>query len=133
MTKDFTMAKELWQEQAHKLGGPDLVQVITDIRDGQQRLIEQVEEMDTLHKQSRKAIDDIKTAFPLVGVSPDYDGHRRYHQTMIEVLAERRRLRVAVIEKSVIACVYGLMVLVLLCIFRGLHDGFHDWVGWFTK
>lgn len=125
--------KELWQEQAHKLGGPDLVEVITDIRDGQQQLIERVEEIDAMHQQSRRDIDDIKTAFPPVGASPDYDGHRRYHQTMIELLGERRRLRVAVIEKGVVACMYGLMVLLLLVILRGANAGYHDWVIWFTK
>lgn len=77
------MGGELWQQQARAMGGDDLVakveQMADDIHD-----IKAV--MTTLNK-----------AFP----SGDIDGHRRYHEAVIERNAELRRLRVAIQEKTI--------------------------------
>ena len=51
-------------------------------------------------------LGDIQDAFP----SNDYLGHHRYHQTMIEMLAERRRLRVAIQEKTLSGLLWAVIV-----------------------
>lgn len=45
-------------------------------------------------------------AFP----AADYIGHCRYHQIMIEQLEERRRLRRAVVEKTIAGLVWGALI-----------------------
>ncbi len=42
-------------------------------------------------------IDNVCKAFP----EGDFEGHRRYHATMIEMLNERRRLRTTIQEKTI--------------------------------
>lgn len=74
--------KELWQEQAHKLGGEDLVGKISEIADG---------------------IRDIKSAFP----DSNFEGHRRFHELEIEKFAERRRLRIAIQEKTISGLIWA--------------------------
>jgi hypothetical protein len=64
---------QLWQAQASTLGGPDLVQVLIEIRDGQVRLTERV-------AQAEGAIERLLSGFP----ADDVDGHRRYHESVIE-------------------------------------------------
>lgn len=48
----------------------------------------------------------LRTAFP----TGDVDGHRRYHELMIEEIEEKRRLRRAVVEKSISGLVWAGMV-----------------------
>ena len=40
----------------------------------------------------------------------DADSHRRYHETMIEELAERRKLRMAIQEKTISGLVWALVL-----------------------
>jgi hypothetical protein len=64
---------KLWQEQAKVLGGPDLLQVLLEVRDNQQKMIERFE-------RNEDAIERVLSGFP----ADDVDGHRRYHQSVIE-------------------------------------------------
>lgn len=82
--------KELWQLEAIKLGGESLVQVIEEIRDGQNLMLERQEQMD-------ERLTDISNAFP----AGDIDGHKRYHEAIIRSYEERRRLRIAIQEKTI--------------------------------
>lgn len=58
--------------------------------------------MDALEREMK----DLKEAFP----AGDVDGHRRYHELMIERNAELRRLRVAVQEKTISGLVWAFIV-----------------------
>lgn len=49
-------------------------------------------------------------AFP----AGDTEGHRRYHELQMQLLEERRRLRIAVQEKTISGLVWGLMVFIAL-------------------
>jgi hypothetical protein len=42
-------------------------------------------------------LKSLRQAFP----GGDVDGHRRAHETMIELLEERRKLRIAIQEKTI--------------------------------
>lgn len=50
---------------------------------------------ETLADQSRK-IDQILKAFP----DADVEGHRRYHEEVMQALADRKRIRQAVLEHA---------------------------------
>lgn len=51
-------------------------------------------------------VDRIESGF----VNRDPEGHRRYHETVIEDLEERRRLRKAVQEKTISGLVWAAML-----------------------
>jgi len=48
----------------------------------------------------------LRNAFP----GGDIDGHRRAHETMIELLEERRKLRVAIQEKTISGLIWAAIV-----------------------
>lgn len=48
-------------------------------------------------------LDKLVEAFP----DGDYEGHRRYHKTMIDILNEKRRLRIAIQEKTISGLVWA--------------------------
>lgn len=71
---------QLWQQEAARLGGPALVQVLTELRDGQ---LELMANMDSLSAKSTKleaSTNRLLSGFP----ADDVDGHRRYHESVIE-------------------------------------------------
>jgi hypothetical protein len=73
------------------------------------RSIEQIttdDRLDDLESWRDDMEAKFKAAFPL----GDHEGHRRAHEVMMEELHERRRLRQAVVEKSVAGLVWAIMV-----------------------
>lgn len=110
------MTGDLWQREVAKLGGEELVNLITEIRDGQATIVDRLDKMDERHKKSDEAVESLRAAFP----TGDTDGHRRYHQTMIEMLAEKRRLRVAIQEKTISALIWSLIVGASIVAWKGL-------------
>ena len=74
--------------------------------------VEANEKLDVLGKK----IDSMFVAFP----QGDFDGHRRYHETMIEMLAERRRLRQAIQEKTISGLIWAALVGVGIAIWHEL-------------
>lgn len=76
----------LWQDQARKLGGDSLVEVITGMAEDINGMKGKIEVMDK----------HILKAFP----GGDLEGHRRYHELMIRRTDEIRSLRIAIAEKT---------------------------------
>lgn len=111
---------ELWQQEAKKLGGESLVEVIEEIRDGQRAMLDRLKQMDERHSASEAAIASINRAFP----SADFEGHRRYHETMIEMISERRRLRMAIQEKTISGLIWAGIVGVSLAVWHELISVF---------
>lgn len=64
---------ELWQQEARLLGGPTLAEVLMEMRDNQRDLFTKLAEM-------QESADKLMTGFP----AQDVDGHRRYHESVIE-------------------------------------------------
>lgn len=95
------MTVELWQQEAKKLGGDSLVEVIQEIRDGQVAMLERLDQFDKRHVASEDAIEVLKKAFP----AGDMAGHCRYHELMIERNAEIRSLKNAIKEKTLVALI----------------------------
>ena len=57
-------------------------------------------------------LDKMRSAFP----NGDIEGHRRYHELKIEELAERRRLRVAIQEKTISSLLWSGIILIAAAI-----------------
>jgi hypothetical protein len=70
--------------------------------------------------EMRADIHKLTQAFP----GSDTDGHRRYHEIQIEKVAEMRRLRVAIQEKTISGLIWA-GVLWLFSI--GVHN-FQEWI-----
>jgi hypothetical protein len=50
----------------------------------------------------------------------DFDGHKRYHQTMIDILNEKRRLRIAIQEKTISGLIWAVIVIVIMALWHEL-------------
>lgn len=88
---------ELWQQEAKKLGGESLVEVIEEIRNSQRTMLENFEAIDKRVTANANDIGQLLKAFP----SNDIDGHRRYHQLIIDNTAAKRELATAIKEKTI--------------------------------
>lgn len=97
---------KLWQEQARRLGGEDLVTKIEHIARDCAETKEMVAEMKN-------------SAFP----GGDIGGHKRYHEAVIERTAEMRRLRVAIQERTVTSIIWALCVFLALCVYAYCTGG----------
>ena len=53
-----------------------------------------------------ECIKELFKAFP----HSDIEGHRRYHETQIEILEEKRRLRSAIQEKTISGLIWSAIV-----------------------
>jgi hypothetical protein len=73
------MTTSLHQELA-RAGFPGLAQIVSDLRDGQLDLQASMDELKTENAESKVALARLLTGFP----ADDVDGHRRYHQSVIE-------------------------------------------------
>lgn len=81
--------KELWQVEAERLGGPAFAEVMTQIRDDQRQLVAKV--------------DKLATGFP----GGDTEGHRRYHEAVIERIEQRNKLTREVLARLATAGALG--------------------------
>lgn len=82
--------KELWQMEAEKAGGQALAEILTELRDGQRELRDELR--DVAHR-----LEEIKRGFP----AGDYEGHRRYHEAVIERMELRNKLVREALTKAV--------------------------------
>jgi hypothetical protein len=71
---------QLWQQEAMRMGGQPLVQLLSEVRDNQ---LDMMANFDTLSRKvadGQAATDRLLSGFP----AEDLDGHRRYHESVIE-------------------------------------------------
>lgn len=100
-SKNNNNAGVLWQDELRKLGGDQLVTVLTEIRDSQCKMGKRI---DDLESGIGIAIEThVKQAF----AGGDPEGHRRAHEVMIEMLEERRKLVAAIKEKTISGLIWG--------------------------
>ena len=101
MTDNKKNSGVLWQEELRRLGGEQLVVLLTEIRDAQ-RIMDK--RMDDIESGIGTAIEKhVKIAF----AGGDAEGHRRAHEVMIEMLEERRKLVAAIKEKTISGLIWG--------------------------
>ena len=91
----------LWQDELRKLAGDQVLHALEEITAGQHRTCERLNllenKIDTVLKEH------INTAFP----GGDSDGHRRAHDTMINMMEERRRMYASIREKTLSGLIWG--------------------------
>lgn len=103
-TKNNSNTGVLWQDELRKLGGDQLVTILTEIRDAQCKMGKRIDE---LEGGIGIAIQDhVKQAF----AGSDPEGHRRAHEVMMEMLDERRKLVAAIKEKTISGLIWGLTI-----------------------
>lgn len=83
-----------WREDAARLGGPALVLLLSELRDGQLDVVASVEALSAKVSQHDATTSHLMAAFP----ASDVDGHRRYHESVIEW----RELRNKLVRESLI-------------------------------
>lgn len=96
--------RQYYQDEITRAG--ELGPLLTGILDEQKKMTDKLDLHDIQLASHSERLSDLATAFP----NTDTEGHRRYHQTMIEILEERRRLRVAVQEKTISGLLWAVLV-----------------------
>jgi hypothetical protein len=95
-----------------------LVDKICEMADGIHALIVAADKNDDRINDAERAIQKLFRAFP----GSDVEGHCRYHQLIIENTEEKRRLRVAIQEKTISALIWSAIVGVAVLMFNGFLD-----------
>lgn len=109
--------KDLWQAQARTAGGEELVAAIEALTAGQTKMAQTQKEMgDDIHAIAKAVTDLTSTAFP----ASDAEGHRRYHELIIQKTEEVRKLRMAIAEKTISALIWSGIIFIGLCVWNYL-------------
>ncbi|WP_323142704.1 hypothetical protein [Massilia phyllosphaerae] len=77
-----------WQQEAARVGGPALVQVLNELRNGQLELMANIDILTVKTAKSEAATTRLLSGFP----ADDVEGHRRYHESVIEWRELRNKL-----------------------------------------
>lgn len=99
-----------WQDEANRMGGSALVALLSEISANQRALIEAVDELRKQDTAAATTIEKLLGGFP----GADIEGHRRYHESVIEWRELRNKLvREALIKVSQAGALAGAGWLVL--------------------
>jgi hypothetical protein len=79
---------QLWQQEAARLGIPGLAQLVSDLRDGQLEMMANMDSLSVKLAQQETVTARLLSGFP----ADDVDGHRRYHESVIEWRELRNKL-----------------------------------------
>lgn len=71
---------QLWQTEAERMGGQPLVALLTEMRDNQLDMRADFEQMSKKMGDLQASNERLLSGFP----ADDVDGHRRYHESVIE-------------------------------------------------
>jgi len=100
----------LWQEELAKAGGSDLVKVLEEI-------LGRLDVFDKKQDKMEMTLEGLRKAFP----DGDMEGHRRYHQEMIEVLQERKKFYREITKKTIIGLLWFLLVWLAMATYHELQ------------
>ncbi len=82
----------------------DLVKVLMEVSENQKALADRITAIEFSIDAAIK--NHIRAAF----AGGDVDGHRRAHESMIELIEEKRKLRVAIQEKTISGLIWVVIV-----------------------
>lgn len=105
---------ELWQEEAARLGGPIFAEVMIQMRDAQRQLVVEVAALKERDAVVDQAINRLLTGFP----AADIDGHRRYHESVIEWRELRNKLVREALIKAAQATTLGALGWIALAMWQ---------------
>ena len=114
MSKHPAFHDTAWREEARKAGGEALVGMLDYLRDGQDAVLEMLQKMQDRHEEFEDKLTKLYGGFP----RGDTDGHRRAHELMIEALEEKRRLRIAIQEKTIPGLIWAFVAFLGLCVWN---------------
>lgn len=100
------MNDDNWKTEALNLGGQSFVDKISDMADSIHMLVKNADLAEDRMRDAEMAIQKLYSAYP----SGDVDGHRRYHDLIIENTEEKRRLRYAIKEKTYAGLLWAAIV-----------------------
>lgn len=108
--------RQYFQAEIESAG--ELGPLLTGMLDAQQKILERVEVVEMRANGHDERLGELANAFP----GGDTEGHRRFHQTQIEMLEERRRLRVAIQEKTISGLIWMLLVFTGLSVWSSIKN-----------
>jgi hypothetical protein len=111
------MNNQLWQQEAARLGIPGLAQLVSDLRDGQLELMANMDALNSKSAKQEAAIARLLAGFP----ADDVDGHRRYHESVIEWRELRNKLVREALQKVVGAGALAAAGWVLLAVWQAFR------------
>lgn len=94
-----------------EIGNPAMVQVLNQIDKHAQETNQRLFSIET-------KMDVVASAFP----ARDFEGHRRYHQSLIDVLEERRAFYRSLKEKTITGLVWATVVWIGVAAWHELTD-----------
>lgn len=98
---------ELWQQEAARIGGPMFAEVLIEMRDSQREIIQKVTALE-------KSNALLMTGFP----ANDVDGHRRYHEAVIEWRELRNKMVKEALVKASAATALGALGWIAVAIWQ---------------
>jgi uncharacterized membrane protein YebE (DUF533 family) len=99
------MSKELWQMEAERMGGPALAEMLGGLHELQLESSRKIDAIIERNVHADAAMAKLLAGFP----SGDVDGHRRYHEAIIERMELRNRMvREALIKAAGSGALAGL-------------------------
>jgi C4-dicarboxylate-specific signal transduction histidine kinase len=88
---------QLWQQEAERMGGQPLVAILTEMRDNQLDLRADFEQLSRRVSSLQAANERLLSGFP----ADDVEGHRRYHESVIEWRELRNKMVKEALAKMV--------------------------------
>jgi hypothetical protein len=101
--------QELWQQEAARIGGPIFAEVLIEMRDSQRLVVEKVTALEASNAR-------LMSGFP----ANDIDGHRRYHESVIEWRELRNKLVREALIKAVQASAVGAFGWVAIALWQSI-------------
>jgi len=108
---------QLWQHEAERMGGQPLVALLTEMRDNQLDLRADVEQFSKKVAELQESTAMLLSGFP----ANDVDGHRRYHESVIEWRELRNKLVRDLLMKAAQATFMGALGFLALAAWKAFQ------------
>jgi hypothetical protein len=113
----YGMTKEYWQTEAREKVGEATVQAINGMVEGQRIFNKRLKNMEDNHRVIHSKVELLASAFP----DNDFEGHKIYHQQLIEYFAWRKKFQRAIIEKTLLSLIYAGIIFLALAVYHELQ------------
>jgi hypothetical protein len=110
-------ANKLWQDEAMRMGGQPLIQLLSEVRDNQLDMMANFDSLSKKVADGQAATDRLLSGFP----AEDLDGHRRYHESVIEWRELRNKLVRDLLMKAAQATFMGALGFLALAAWKAFQ------------
>lgn len=108
---------QLWQKEAERMGGQPLVQFLNEIRNNQHDMMACFEQLSKQVSDQQALIARVLSGFP----AADVEGHRRYHESVIEWRELRNKLVRDLLTKAAQATFMGALGFLALAAWKAFQ------------